>query len=231
MANTLGKKVFTVILMAGMLALSACAKKDSGAVRVTGGRGSGVSQGGGSSGGGGGAPTQIPSSCSNSVSPVGKIYDPQYQYRDFRPTVVSFVSATLEQQYVGQISGDMYAKTGIDFQAKVRFDDNGEVIADQSQILISIFDSFVNTVDPQSQQLMQAYRIFFGKASGGQMSNNGQYTVKFQDEYGEVTLTGSYSSSQYSTGTVSFANYTNVNGGQPTSGQLGSFTIRTCGMF
>lgn len=230
MAHTKGMKLITMVLMAGLLSLTACGKKDSGATRVTGSRGSGA-VGGSPTTGSGGTPTSLGSTCKNGQSAVGKIYLTIGQESNFRPQVTSFLSATLQDQYIGNISGNRDAPTGIDFEAKFKFEDSGVIRADQTQVLISVFDSYVNTPDPQTQQLIQAYRIFFGKASAGQYNNNGSYTVQFKDEYGEVSFTGNYSSGEYTSGVVSYVNYSNINGGQATSGQLGYFQIRTCGIF
>lgn len=225
MANTIGRKIFSVLLMAGLLSLAACAKKDDTAVVRVATR-SGVTSTDVTSG--------IPATCANGASATGKIYDPQYQngVTDYRPTVVSFLSSILSEQYVGQISTSPYDKTGIDFLIHLKADASGVILKAESKLEMFFFDSMVGTADPQTGSLIQAYPVKFGAgtALAGQLRGN-QFTVQFGDEYGQVTLTTTNISGEYTYGTVRYVNAKNANGGSATQGTLGNFVIRTCAIY
>lgn len=216
-------KFFSILLVVGFLGLASCAKKDDTAVVRVANRSGVVTSGGGSS---------LPQNCPTGASAVGKIYDSRYSYvTDYRPTVVSFLSSILTENYIGQISTSPYDKTGIDFVAQFKFDGTGVVLKNGTMAEMSFFDSMVGTTDSTTGVVIPAYPVKLISAVAGQRYSNGQFVVKFQDEYGEVTFTSSQTSSGYVYGKVTYVNSKNVNGGTPTSGTLGDFVIPACGLF
>lgn len=206
------------VLVALALSLSACGKKDSSAVRVAGrGTPTGVSQSGGTT----------PNTCGNANMTWGKIYDP-YASSAFESQVKGFVSATLDPQSLGTISGNINDKTGIDFSGSFQFDTAGKLIPASSTVVIKIFDSFVGQV--YNGQTIVPYVVEFKQASEGMIDRNTrQIQVRFKDSYGEIIFQGQYDNTTVQ-GTVQYQNYTAVNGYQPAAGILGSFRAYTCAL-
>lgn len=215
MMNILFRRKMVGALLLAALSLGACAKKDGGSVRVAGrgGASPGLAQGG--------------TSGTCGAQSMGKIFDP-YASPAFEQQVKNFVSATLDPQTLGSISGNINDKTGIDFSATFRFDSNGNIVPGESNVNIKIFDSFVH--QPYNGEIIPPYEVGFPAASEGMIDRNTrQFQVRFKDGYGEVVFQGSYDSS-LAQGTVYYQNYSAVQGYQPTSGKLGSFRIYACSL-
>lgn len=217
MTNSILKNKMMGVLLLAVLSLSACGKKEGSGVRVAGrGAATGVAQGGTSG-----------TSGTCGAQSTGKIFD-AYASSTFEQQVKNFVSATLDPQSLGSISGNINDRTGIDFNATFRFDSNGNVVAAESKVHIKIFDSFVGQV--YNGQTIQPYEVAFTAASEGMIDRNTrQFQVRFKDSYGEIVFQGSYDNS-LAQGTVYYQNYTAVQGYQPTSGTLGSFRIYACSL-
>lgn len=203
-----------LVLMA--LSLSACGKKDDGsAVRVA-GRGNTVATN-----------SVVPNNCGNTAMNWGKIYDPDASAQ-FENQVKSFVSATLDPQSLGTISGNINDKTGIDFRGTFQFDSQGKLVTTASSVTIKIFDSYVNQV--YNGQTIQPYVVEFTAAAEGMINRTTrQFQVRFKDSYGEIVFQGQVNNSTVE-GTVYYQNYTAVAGYQATSGTLGSFKAYTCSL-
>ncbi|KYG64065.1 hypothetical protein AZI86_14775 [Bdellovibrio bacteriovorus] len=210
----LSKSVMGVLVLAA-LTLSACAKKDDSA------SGRVVTRGGS------GIVTQ--NTCGNAAQAqaVGKIFDSQSYGSRFEEQVKAFVSATLDPEALGTISGNINDATGIDFTASFPFDSNNQLIAAQASISIKIFDSYAKTT--YNGQVVPPYEVAFSQAKSGTINRNTrQINVVFEDEFGSITLTGTYDGSMVN-GKVSFNNYKALKG-SPQSGQLGDFRIYQCAM-
>lgn len=218
----LSKSVMGMLVLAA-LTLSACAKKDdsaSGRVATRGGNGSGI---------------VAQNTCANpaQAQAVGKIFDSQSYGSRFEEQVKAFVSATLDPEALGTISGNINDKTGIDFSASFPFDSNNQLIASEASISIKIFDSYAK--EPYNGQVIPPYEVAFSQAKSGTINRNTrQINVVFEDEYGSITFAGQYgvmegSQGPFVVGKVSFNNYKSVKG-SPQSGQLGDFKIYDCAM-
>lgn len=218
MKTTFFNKSILGVLVLAALSLTACGKKDSSAVRVAGrSAGTGVTQ----------STVAVSNTCSNSSMTWGKIFDPSASPQ-FEAQVKSFVSATLDPQSLGAISGNINDKTGIDFQGSFQFDTQGNLIPGSSSVLIKIFDSYVGQV--YNGQTIAPYVVEFTAASEGMVNRTTrQFQVKFKDSYGEVIFQGQYNN-QTVEGTVYYQNNTAVTGYQPASGVLGSFRAYTCAL-
>ncbi|WP_374080211.1 hypothetical protein [Bdellovibrio bacteriovorus] len=218
MTKSFFNKSMMGVLVALALSLSACAKKDSSAVRVAGrGASIGVTQGG----------TTTPNTCGNANMNWGKIYDPNASGQ-FEAQVKSFVSATLDPQSLGTISGNISDKTGIDFSGSFQFDAQGRLIPASSTVVIKIFDSFVGQV--YDGKTVVPYVVEFSQASEGIIDRTTrQIQVKFKDSYGEIVFQGQYDNNTVQ-GTVHYQNYTAVSGYQPSGGTLGAFRAYTCAL-
>lgn len=217
MYQSLFGKTLTGVFIAVLLTMSACAKKDNSAVRVAGrGTGTGVTQN-----------NTTMNSCSNASMVWGKIFD-TYGGNQFESQVKGFVSATLDPQSLGSISGDINAPTGIDFNGSFQFDAQGKLVPSSSSASIKIVDSFVGQV--YEGQVIAPYVVEFTSAQEGTINRTTrQFTVKFKDNYGEIVFQGQYNN-QTAEGTVTYTNYSAVSGYQPSSGALGSFRSYTCAL-
>ena len=203
------------MLVLAALTLSACAKKDdsaSGRITTRGGNGSGI---------------VAQNTCGNTAQAVGKIYDSQSYGSRFEEQVKAFVSATLDPEALGTISGGIADATGVDFTASFPFDSNNQLIAAQASISIKIFDSYAKTT--YNGQVVPPYEVAFTQAKSGTINRNTrQINVVFEDEFGSITINGTFDGNMV-TGKVSFNNYKSVKG-SPQSGQLGDFKIYQCAM-
>lgn len=195
------------LLVAAALSLAACAKKeDSPQVRT-----------------GGGTPNgSISQTCSNGASAVGRIYDSTYE---FQQNVANFLSATLNTQDPQQL-GTVYK---VDMQGALKFDAQGNILANQAQLLITVYDSLVGTINPSTGQAIQPYTITFAQAAGGSLQA-GKYVVTFRDEHGEVIVDGRIDNTEQTQGLVTFKNYKRYDGGPGLSGKLGYYQISKCGL-
>lgn len=213
------------VLLIGALTLSACAKKEDSFgdnARVTAPAANGVTAN----------DTTAAQACGSDTSKLwGKIYGSSAG-NNFEIQVKAFVSATLNPNELGSISGDINAKTGVDFKGLFKFDSANQLVADASSIAIKIFDSYANTT--QNGQFIPPYEFSFSKAKSGSINRNTrQINVVFEDEYGSITINGSYndlSANGTVNGVVTFKNYKAVSGYTPQSGTLGSFTAYACAM-
>lgn len=212
--------VLMSLMMMAMLSLSACAKKDDSKVRIVGRAGGGT----GTAVGAGGYAT-----CGAQAQSTGKIFDAQSNSARFEADVKSFVSATLDPQYLGSVSGDINAATGIDFLGGLRFNAQGQLEVESASLMIKIFDSYAKQT--YNGQVVQPYVIEFVGASSGMIDHQTrQFQVTFKDAYGSVTMQGSFSQNGLASGTVTYENFIAVEGYFPARGTLGSFRIATCGL-
>ncbi|MGZ3786621.1 MAG: hypothetical protein ACXWR0_19360, partial [Bdellovibrio sp.] len=115
------------VLLIAALSLSACSSNNSSDVRVV-GRGNGVLPNGTAQQQGG-----VAANCPNTQMNMGKIFDP-YGSANFEMQVKNFVSATLDPQSLGTISGNIADKTGIDFEGTFQFDNTGNLVAASSNV-------------------------------------------------------------------------------------------------
>lgn len=169
-------------------------------------------------------------SCGSSTQAVGRVYDDGSSSASgtFEARVKGLLSATVDPQYFGTISGDpSNAQTGVTIEGQLRYDSAGNVTLSQTTLKLSVLDSFVGQTDTTGTTI-SAYPINFSAASSGTVNlATKTFTVLFKDNYGEITLTGTIGGST-TTGTVSYKNYVSYNGGTVSSGTLGAFQIPTC---
>ena len=218
MNKTFFTKTLMCVSVLASLMMTACAQSDSSAVRVAGrNTTTGTAQNN----------VALNSTCSNASMNWGKIFDVNSSPQ-FEAQVKNFVSATLDPQSLGSISGNINDKTGIDFSGTFKFDGQGNLVPGSSSLLIKIFDSFVGQV--HEGQTVTPYMIEFTAATEGRIDRNTrQFQIKFRDNYGDITFNGSYNN-QIVEGTVAYKNATAVNGYQPTQGTLGNFRAYSCAL-
>lgn len=160
---------------------------------------------------------------------VGTIYDNQNSY-NFENQVKGFLSATVLPSYIGTISAQSNASTGVRFSGLIKLDASGNVLPDQTQLKITIYDS-VWLANQTSANLIE---ISFLKNKGSTISGQfnlatGDGYLSVSDQYGEVRFEGKIDAQNFS-GNVRYQNTTSVMGGAPASGTLGQFIIQRCGI-
>lgn len=206
------KSVMTVLALAA-LTLSACAKKDDSVVRVAERTTNVTAQDANSAG-----------HCANKSVNWGKIFDPNASVQ-FESQVKGFVSATMDPELLGSISGDINGKTGVDFCGIFKFDSVGNLVPSASAVNIKIFDSYAvdTTLSPQ----VPPYTVSFSKGMQGYVNHTvRQVDVTFQDDYGVIRFKGEFND-QYVQGLVYYQNKTAVSGFSPSNGEqvLGTFRV------
>ncbi len=203
------------ILVVAALTLSACAKKEDSFGRTADRTGNGITS------------ANQTVNCPSASYAWGKIFD-QNNSANFETQVKAFVSTNMDPNSLGSISGNINDATGVDFNGLFKFDSSGNLVADSSSITIRIFDSYTKQV--VNGQTVQPYDVTFSKAKSGTINRSSrQINVVFEDEYGSITITGTYNG-QTVEGTVAFKNYKAVSGYTAQSGTLGSFRNYQCAM-
>lgn len=217
-----------------MLLLTACSPQNRGSgasirhqeARTSVGQ-SGVQPGGSS---GDETETTLSAKCANGESAVGLIKeDGQSGSATFRQRVGDLVSASLDPQFLGEITGEGATGTGLDLYMRLKTDAQGKIDA-SSALQIAIYDSYVGTIDQDGKQV-QPYPIVITKGASGSVDRTQKtFQVVFSDDYGSLTFQGTYDAN-VARGSVHFTNTRSFDGGAPRSGKLGTFLIPGCGIF
>jgi len=210
------RKIMTILI--AVAALSACSKKENSGITARDGVAGALA-----------VETNVPT-CAPTQQSVGRVYENNASGSSytFEQRAKGLIAATVDPQNFGTISGDPNdAQNGITIEGRLRYDANGAVILDQTNMRLMVYDSYVGQKDSSGTPI-QPYPINFNAATSGTVNvSTKQFTVLFKDSYGEVTVTGTINNSTV-VGTISYANTTNFNGGQGSSAVLGGFTINTC---
>ena len=208
------KSVMTVLALAALF-MSACAKKDDSSVRTA--DRSAVAAAAQS--------TNTTNHCADKSANWGKIFDAANNSAQFEGQVKGFVSATLDPDNLGTISGDINAKTGVDFCGWFQFDSAGNLVPSSSAVIIKVVDSYANQVI--NGQTVQPYNVTFSAGTSGTVNHTTrQMDVVFKDNYGELRFQGQYGANgdmNLIEGTVYYTNTVAVSGYAVSSGPLGKF--------
>lgn len=169
------------------------------------------------------------STCQQNQFQIGTIYDSGsqqvslYNSGSYEDRVKGLLSATVNPQEVGQISGGQWDQTGVRFQGAIKLDTSGNVVGASSKMLIKVYDSYLL----QSQTAMPIPISIESAAEGNFNTQTGVGYVVFKDQYGEIRFDGRIDAQNF-TGTVSYKNTVSFDNGQPAQGQLGQFLIARC---
>lgn len=178
-------------------------------------------------------PANTTGSCATPQQALGWVYENNAAGTavPFEQRVKALIAATVDPKYFGTISGQPTGgQNGVTMEGRLRYDAQGTVLLDQTYLKLTIYDSYVGQKD-SSGTPVQPYPINFNTAAAGQVNpTTKQFTVRFKDNYGEVTLTGALNNST-AVGTLSYQNYTNFDGSPGASGVLGGFNIPACAWF
>ncbi|MBL7546245.1 MAG: hypothetical protein JNL11_20665 [Bdellovibrionaceae bacterium] len=219
-----------LVLFFGMfLILTSCAKKNNSSQNRA-----GVSPRGDA--GAVGTTTLGVNKCANGSYTTGRLYN-DTAGATFRNAWVDFFSAIFAENQLGEISGaNTSTTTGVDFELKLKIV-NGQLNLAETKLMMEVRDSFVNQKNVDTGEIIQPIKMNFPSASEGSSLTGtnttgglGQFTLVFADNYGKVTVTGSYNQTQ-TQGTVTFANTKHYNSESARSGTLGNFIQNSCGLF
>jgi len=172
--------------------------------------------------------------CSDGVTTAdGRIFDDTMGTM-FRTNRSNFFSAVMADNMLGDLSGaSSSTTTGVNVSVRLKIVNNQLSLAD-TKLTMRVQDSLVGTTSADGGEVLKSIVVDFTKAVSGQLTNvtngTGQFTVVFEDSYGRVTLTGSFNQTK-AEGTVSFANSVHYNSETPKSGNLGKFSLNSCGLF
>ncbi len=142
---------------------------------------------------------------------------------DFDLNVKGLLSANLSSFEVGFVNA-------VKFTGLIKLDGSGNVVQDQSRLLISIYDSYYNQAQDNAIKLNFDPSKDTTKQSSitGQINlQSGDGTIILKDQFGEIRFQGRVDAQNFS-GTVAYQNTVSVNGMNPSAGQLGQFQIQRC---
>tara|TARA_B110001454_G_C12723272_1_gene436192 strand:- start:29382 stop:30065 length:684 start_codon:yes stop_codon:yes gene_type:complete len=172
--------------------------------------------------------------CSDGVTSAdGRIFDDTMGTM-FRTNWSNFFSAVMADNMLGDLSGSSTSNTtGVNVSIKLKIVNN-QLSLNDTKLTMRVQDSLVGTTSADGGEVLKAIVVDFTQAIDGRLTNvsngTGQFTVVFKDNYGQVTLSGSFNQTK-AEGTVSFANSVHYNNETPKSGNLGKFSLNSCGLF
>lgn len=138
----------------------------------------------------------------------------------FTEAIRGLVSASMDPQELGYVSnyGDVALIGYIDM------DQQGTINQNNSRLRIEIWDDYARS-GSASEIALQFNNLSTYNYNGNQM------TLVFQDAFGQITITGQFTQSDFY-GTVSFRNSQSFNGSTSyAAGTIGSFQVPYCGFF
>lgn len=171
--------------------------------------------------------------CSDGVTSAdGRIFD-DAMGTQFRTNWSNFFSAVMADNQLGDLNGaSTSTATGVNVSIKLKVNGN-QLVPAESKLTMRVLDSKVGTTGDDGNILKEIV-VDFSRAESARLINPsngaGQFEVVFADNYGKVTISGSYNQSK-ADGTVSFANSVHYNNETPKSGNLGRFSLNSCGLF
>lgn len=171
---------------------------------------------------------QLGANCAATATQVqpGSIFDNSTQSFGFEQRVKDLLSAYLQPSEVGSVSA-YQSSPGVWFSGAVKLDASGNVVAQNSNVMIEVKDSYYN-MNPQNPIQMKFSQASGATISGQFNTSTGVGSLILKDNYGQIKFDGTISAEKFS-GTVSFQNSQTVTGGAPASGTLGQFWVNTCG--
>lgn len=219
-----------VIFFGMFLMLTSCAKKNSSAQN----RGGTAARG--DQAVGSGATALGLNKCTDGItSATGRIYDDSMSSGNtFRNNWANFFSATMAESLLGELSGSPSSTdTGVKITLKLKVQGN-QLNLSETKLSIDVKDSLVGKQATDSSEILKPIWIDFSRAESGNLTNvnngTGNFTVVFADNYGKITISGSFNQST-ADGIVTFANSVHYNNESPKSGSLGKFSLNSCGLF
>lgn len=144
----------------------------------------------------------------------------------FRDNVLGLISATMDPNQFGNISGTPGSNTGVDMSMKLNRSGN-TVHAANSKLRLVIWDSYVGQASQANPgQTIQPYPVTLDAQSV--VADGNALVVTFGDSYGTIAVRINEINNNIARGTVSYSNTQHALGGMPASGHLGAFVVPLC---
>lgn len=173
--------------------------------------------------------------CSDGVTSAdGRVFDDTMGTM-FRTNWSNFFSAVMADNMLGDLSGASSSNTtGVNVSIRLKIVNNQLNLTD-TKLTLRVKDSLsYEGKTSDSGEVLKDIVIDYTKAIDGRLENvvngTGQFSAVFKDDYGTVTIKGSFNQTK-AEGTVSFANSVHYNNETPKSGNLGKFSLNSCGLF
>jgi hypothetical protein len=211
-------KMLLLVLMVASTALVGCGKKQSGKAPISQARGT---RSGGISG--------------DTVNSSGVLDGAVVRYStwsnaDFQQTVTDFLGASIQREFIGEVSGDPNQSTGVVFGAQIQpasgyYTPNMNTqLSPNGHILVAVYDTFTGQKDAEGNTIPPM--AVYVQGISGNISNN-VLRAQASDSFGVLHITAQISGSQIS-GNIWYENLQNANGGSPVTNDLGYFQAPTC---
>ncbi len=199
--KALFKATFVLVLMVALTGCPANKKKSGARFEDRGARAAGVTQ----------------RQAGVGVTTVVYGVDQQGQYRDhnsWMSSVKRLVSASIGEQYIGDVSQDGTGKTGVFLGAKLCMNRyQSQAAPTQAMVVIQVYDQYEIPVPIYLNAVANG---------GGYNASTGQVNVTFADSYGSIRLSGQVSGANFS-GWVQFDTK------QRADGQVDNYGLETLG--
>lgn len=163
--------------------------------------------------------------------------DPSYQSQ-FQQAVLDFMEAQIDPQYVGYVSAQGKDQTGVFVAGRVELANGQPLMINQNQyqqnqgridilptseLLVAVYDKFAN------QSNLPGLPVTWLRQAQGYIQN-GQVYLDFYDNYGKVTLEGTYNS-QSAKLRFTYDTLRTFDGKTGYRGVMGDLSIPTCQFF
>lgn len=172
----------------------------------------------------------------NQVAVNGKLTDSSVSQSTWQDAVSGFIEGKYPPEYLGFVSTTASGGTGAVLGGRVELSTgtlnsaastNATIRAD-SKLLVEIYDEFTNRPDSNGRNIEPLWRGF--TSATGTIQGN-RAIITFTDEYGSVTLEGTFNG-QVFYGIFEYDNVRRWDGGsEGAAGFIGNFSLPTCQFF
>lgn len=159
----------------------------------------------------------------------GEVVRPtDFSQEKFQERVSGFVSATMDPENLGTVSGSSGDKTGIRFSGLVIVK-GGNIDQSASKVHIAVWDSYAGTTI--EGKTVPEYPLDFNRITKFKVSGT-KYEIVFEDEYGYVGFYGDKVGDKF-TGNFTYRNHKMYDGSDADTQEfvLGTFSVTFNGFF
>lgn len=174
----------------------------------------------------------------NNAYPGGMTQNPNYGYQDYGASGSqwAYIRGDNTQSFYGAIQGlvsasmnpselgNVTAYGDVAIIGSIEMNRQGQINPNNSRLRIEIWDDYARM--GQASEIALAFN-----AMSTYTYNGNQLIMHFNDQYGEVIISGQFNQSEF-IGTLSFQNSQHFDGtSRPASGVIGTFQVPTNGFF
>ncbi len=174
------------------------------------------------------APSPAASCATDAAMKVGRVYDDTNGAvtPSFNDQLKNFISGFDNPSAIEYVSGLYNDNTRVELTGALKFDTKGNILAQQSQIRMSVYDS--RSVYSGSPPFSMVFSTAQGMAITGTYNASNKYIdVQFSDALGTLTIAAVYDGT-FVSGSLYFNNKKSHDGSAGKSGRLGGFYINGC---